>query len=788
MTGTQRARSAPHAPGPNNLQINPSKVRAHSSGSDDTHGQLLDIVFGPEHGYVAVAIGTDGYWTERGKYEHRDWTETRFRWPDERDKLLRQVNMETVAGESVDVYWCPALRATPTRRKGGAIDRLHTLWADLDEPPTDEALLDKLDPIRLSSGSDDHLHIYVLLAEPVTLHVHELLNQGLARALGGDAKWADNSLLRLPGTLNHKHQPPGRVEQLNGSARVWDVNELAGLLEVDLTAPATPPRTAHSAPEAGPTDLPDLVRARLRAHVTDRSEALHALVGACRSSALTLGQTHTIAAAYAPAVEKYGDRIAAEVERSWAKVDPPLGIAGLIAAPAAAEPEQQEPRAGLAQFLLPADVWTRTPALTHIYRAAMARLVTPDALLHGVLAILASLLHHGSRVETGKGASPLCYFVAPIGESGAGKSEGVKTARELLTTWIDQRFAIAGADGWIDAPLGSGEGLIEAFMGEHVTTKRGPDGEPLLDKAGNERTERVRAQVRHNGLFTADEGRQVLAIDARKGSTVLAVLCELWSGATAGQTNAEAARTRKLRGGTYVVALIAGFQVATVDALFADEAGGTPQRFVFAPAEYAPFADLDDDEDDAEWPGELNPNIPVTPVTVQLAPEQRREVRRAIRAKAAGRSTDGALDGHRMLLRCRLAALLALLHGHTDVDTDTWDLAGLLVAHSCGLRDWLAAQGRRKAEKKQRAQQDHAVETAARAAVATQQSGRVIRAASHIVRAVEKAGGTLTRGRALHALRSDLRDVRELALDRAATLGLVELSDDGRTLTIRSES
>ena len=446
--------------------------------------------------------------------------------------------------------------------------------------------------------------------------------------------------------------------------------------------------------------------------------------------------------------------------------------------------------AGLARFLLPAEVWEFSPLLRHVHAAAMARLVSPDTLLHALLAVTASLLHHDSRVETGKGSSPLSYYVAPIGASGAGKSQAVAVARELLAEWAEGpgRFAITGNDGFVDAPLGSGEGLIEAFMGEQQRTLLDHDGSPLLDKNGHERTERVRTQVRHNGLFVADEGRQVLAIDSRKGATVLAVLCEMWSGATAGQTNAEAARTRKLKAGTYVIGLIAGFQVATIDALFADEAGGTPQRFVFAPAEYAPFAEIDDDQDDPEWPGELTLDVPITAVTVHLTPEQRREVRRAIRAKAAGRSDEGPLDGHRMLIRCRLAALLALIHGTTEVDSATWDLARLLVGRSCALRDWLAVQGQRKAEEKRRAQQDAAVETTVRAQATAQQHERVVRAAGQLARAVENAGGTLTRGRALNGIRSDLRDVRDLAVERAVALGMVELSEDGKTISMPSLS
>lgn len=443
--------------------------------------------------------------------------------------------------------------------------------------------------------------------------------------------------------------------------------------------------------------------------------------------------------------------------------------------------------AGLARFLLPAEVWESSEPLRHIYRAAMARLVCPDALLHAVLAIVASLLHHDSRVETGKGPSVLSYYFAVVGASGAGKSEALKVARELIGSWVAGRFAITGDGGYVDAPLGSGEGLVEAFMGEKFVDVLDVHGEPVLDPDGHPKRVKTRAQVRHNALFHTDEGRQVLAIDARKGATVLAVLCEMWSGSVAGQTNAEAARTRKLDAGSYVLGLLLGFQVATIDALFADEAGGAPQRFAFAPAEYAPFADDLDGDEITPWPGELHLTIPVGPATVTLTHDQQREVRRAIRMKAAGIADDGPLDGHRMLLRCRVAGLLALLHAR-EVDDELWPLAGSVVARSCALRDHLAALGQRKAAELAQDKQDKAVETAVRAQTQAQNVERVVRAAGQIVRAVERNGGSTTRGRALNGIRVELRDVNADALAYAERRGLVVVSEDGKSVALPATS
>lgn len=174
-------------------------------------GAFLDLVFGIDAGFVALGLGRDPYWTddEPRRYHHREFTHHPYRWPDERELLLADVGRELLVG-LVDVYVCPALRKSGKRRKGDAVGPL-VLWADLDGPPADPELLAELHPVRVASGQDGHEHIYVPLGEPVTVDVHNLLNKGLAQRLSADHKWSDETLLRLPGTVNHKTTPPSPV-------------------------------------------------------------------------------------------------------------------------------------------------------------------------------------------------------------------------------------------------------------------------------------------------------------------------------------------------------------------------------------------------------------------------------------------------------------------------------------------------------------------------------------------------------------------------------------------------
>jgi hypothetical protein len=79
------------------------------------------------------------------------------------------------------------------------------------------------------------------------------------------------------------------------------------------------PRTTSSATWRG-GELPVIVQKALAAPATDRSKALHRLVGACVRADLNEDTIHQLAGNYQPALEKYGARLDAEVERSLRRI------------------------------------------------------------------------------------------------------------------------------------------------------------------------------------------------------------------------------------------------------------------------------------------------------------------------------------------------------------------------------------------------------------------------------------------------------------------------------------
>lgn len=175
-------------------------------------GQYLDTLFGQREGYIAAA------------YKDRDesWQEKQFAWPKDRTTLLGWAAVHADA----NIFVCPALRRDAHTRKKGDMLPTSWLWADVDMQniPQDkrtevEARIAEVGTVVVSSGSGDNRHVYVNLGTPVDHTEHIRLNTGLKDFLRADAKQADNSLLRLPGTTNWKTDTGTGVKLEGGTGR-----------------------------------------------------------------------------------------------------------------------------------------------------------------------------------------------------------------------------------------------------------------------------------------------------------------------------------------------------------------------------------------------------------------------------------------------------------------------------------------------------------------------------------------------------------------------------------------
>lgn len=281
---------------------------------------------GASAGFICLAVGIDPHLTPTGMYRHRRWRERYFHPITDREKLLDYV-ADVMAAEVCDVYVCATLRKGMQRKLKGGPHALVALHADLDGPSGDDELLAALTPVVVDSGSPGHAHVHVMLNQAVEPKVWERLERALVDRLGADSKVADNDLLRLPGTVNHKAVTTGGeatpVTLASVGQRV-SPSVVADLLRVGgARADRAPVSAAQvSVPIRPAVPLPAGVRRALEnPDVEDRSRAHHRVVKACQDAGMTLAETLAVVADYPPSVEKWsgGDRLVDEVTRSWGK-------------------------------------------------------------------------------------------------------------------------------------------------------------------------------------------------------------------------------------------------------------------------------------------------------------------------------------------------------------------------------------------------------------------------------------------------------------------------------------
>lgn len=443
---------------------------------------------------------------------------------------------------------------------------------------------------------------------------------------------------------------------------------------------------------------------------------------------------------------------------------------------------------------LPEDFWSARESLAHIRQAAHARCCSADSVLGCVLARLSSVLDHEIRLDAGLGGASANFFTAVVGRSGHGKSESMKLAAELIArpTYLDPLTSVRHVcDGLVvyegtvqyrDVPLGSGEGLAEAYMdvlGMKV------DG---TDKDGNQKYKSVRGQGRHNALISIDEGQTLTIQSQRKGATIAPTLRSGWVGAQLGQQNASQETTRIIDAGSYSLGLIAGFQPGASQALLEEVDLGTPQRFHFCAVDDPGVPD-----EAPSWPGPLNLNLTWPGIigntalwlkAIEYADEIRAELRGERLAKVRGRMADqDPLNTHRPLHLMKNAALLAILDGRWSVNAEDWRLANQLWLTSCAVRKALLDHGKAEEAKATEKRLEAAATRAAREELAkehvadTAGQRKTVRLGSWVARVAQR-DGEQTIAELTRKMAGRDREYAEGAIEFAATQGWVMLADD----------
>ncbi|MBZ4620987.1 hypothetical protein [Mycobacterium avium] len=309
--------------------------------------------------------------------------------------------------------------------------------------------------------------------------------------------------------------------------------------------------------------------------------------------------------------------------------------------------------------------------LARIYQWARARYAAPWAVFFAVLLRVAASV--GPYVQLPGiigGRASLNLLCAFVSASGGGKGVSDKVARMAWPTPV------------LELPIGSGEGIAATFK---RPDKSDADNEPITA-----------------AIFSVPEVDTLAGIASRQGSILLAQLKSMAMGEQLGQSNASKATSRIVAPHSYRCCLSVGAQPGHTGVIFNDTTGGTPQRFLWSPT-----TDPDMPATAAPDPKPLDTALPFWcpgedgVVEIAYGPAEIAETVIAAHI-ARQRGEANALDGHAMLTRCKVAALLAIMHHQSVVSQKHWEMSAEVMAVSDRTRDWIVNEAKKAARAKVR--------------------------------------------------------------------------------------
>lgn len=137
------------------------------------------------------------------------WEDHFFKWPLSKTEVSSFA--EKYAINKYNIYFCPTPFINPKRKKSYVIGS-KLLWADLDEV-SPRSCAHK--PQIAWKSSDQRYACLWLIDNFYSSDIIERRNKAMSYSIGADkGGWDLTQVLRLPGSLNHKYEPPHRVRSL----------------------------------------------------------------------------------------------------------------------------------------------------------------------------------------------------------------------------------------------------------------------------------------------------------------------------------------------------------------------------------------------------------------------------------------------------------------------------------------------------------------------------------------------------------------------------------------------
>lgn len=325
------------------------------------------------------------------------------------------------------------------------------------------------------------------------------------------------------------------------------------------------------------------------------------------------------------------------------------------------------------------EFWRARSELDIVRNRALSRMVSPWAVLgHVLCSVLARIPPTVVLPALIGGPGSLNFILAVVAPSSGGKGASSATARDL----VDWRGNVPKVLS--NQPFGTGEGIVSSYVHREPvkTDKDGTTGGGLVHD-------------NDSVAFTADEIDSLFAQANRKGATVMSVLRSAWMGEIIGSTTADPTRKLKVDAHRYRFTATLGVQPDRGHSLLNDSSGGTPQRFLWMPGTDRAITRHGRPDD----PGKLEVCLPPWGDAVKSKSDGLNVVSVDGKVQLAildnhvlnQRGEVGALDGHALLTREKLAYALAVLDGHWNLTVEDWDLAGAMMEVSDETRAMMKA-------------------------------------------------------------------------------------------------
>lgn len=326
---------------------------------------------------------------------------------------------------------------------------------------------------------------------------------------------------------------------------------------------------------------------------------------------------------------------------------------------------------GLREAAMHSDLqfWNRRSELLAIYENARRFITAPWAMLGmALMRSLHSIPFH-VRYQSFMSTASLNASLVLVGESGGGKS--------ILARQIDQALPFLTGFGPKTFHLvepGSGEAIAEQFA--WVAQKDD-------NATGVRKGDLIWRNQAHASMFGFDELGRMVKMGQRENSTMYEYLKQGWSGSALGRTLVGGAGIL-LPPDSYRMTVVVNAQPDRCGSLFTEDeiAGGFPGRLLWletrdpqAPKEYDRSPIVERGIKDIDWR--------MVQVIHSLPEMDAAHEADRMRYHSEQRSS---LDGHEVLLRAKLAIALMRLNGRTYLNSEDWELAGVVMAENIRVR------------------------------------------------------------------------------------------------------